>query len=67
MLKLGQNAFFSFLKTLFCPLAGTRVRAGARAMLKLGQRFRIGRGVKRDPAKAVDWYTQRIPMKAPPS
>ncbi len=38
-------------------ISALRVRAGARAMLKLGQRFRIGRGVKRDPAKAVDWYS----------
>ena len=38
--------------------AGKRVREGARAMLKLGLRFRNGRGVKKDSTKAVDWFAK---------
>ena len=37
---------------------GGLVREGARAILKLGQRFLQGRGVKKDSSKAVDWFAR---------
>ncbi|EKX38086.1 hypothetical protein GUITHDRAFT_77568, partial [Guillardia theta CCMP2712] len=37
---------------------GKEIRAGARALFKLAQRFAEGRGVKQNYEKAIDWYSR---------